>query len=202
MATEPVRAAIGPGEPWRTAPDDPPEANAQPVSGSDLARGLMLLRASNMNVVRLQLAMERRDRRLAMEAVDDLVALDREIGGFVSAMPQARSHFGDLSREIEGQRTAIAAEKLVLAGGKSGPRLRTGAEQDASTEAADPPDWIGPIIADGEEDAAPGGAVRGAAVVGGMLLFIGAGTAAAIYALGLDLAPLVDAARTWLGELR
>ena len=49
---------------------------AAPDLGSDaLAEGLMLVRASTLKMIRLQLAMERHDRRAAIEAVDDLVAL-------------------------------------------------------------------------------------------------------------------------------
>lgn len=96
----------------------------QPASVTDLARGLMLLRASNMNVIRLQLAMERSDRRTAMEALDGLVALDREIGGFIGEPPDPE--LSAMARRLDGQKTVIASEKLIFAAGKRGPTIAPG----------------------------------------------------------------------------
>src|SRR3546814_5591924 len=77
---------------------------ARPASESDLARGMLLLRASNMNVMRLQLAMERSDRRLAMEELDCLVALDGEIKGFIEDMPPADAALHEMTRRIDAQK--------------------------------------------------------------------------------------------------
>jgi hypothetical protein len=98
----------------------------QPASATDLARSLMLLRASNMNVIRLQLAMERSDRRTAMEALDDLVALDREIGGFIGDPPDPE--LSEMARHLDSQKTVIASEKLVFAAGKRGPAIAPGSQ--------------------------------------------------------------------------
>src|SRR3546814_5011313 len=97
---------------------------ARPASESDLARGMLLLRASNMNVMRLQLAMERSDRRLAMEALDCLVALDGEIKGFIEDMPPADAALHDLTRRIDAQNAVLASEQLVFAAGRVGTGLR------------------------------------------------------------------------------
>ena len=88
--------------------ESPVRRDAAPVFvGSDeLAEGLMLVRASTLKVIRLQLAMERKDRRVALEAVDDLVALDRRLEGYL----------GDVTApELEVERAALNREKLTLA---------------------------------------------------------------------------------------
>jgi len=55
-----------------------------PVGSEELAEGLMLVRASTLKMIRLQLAMERHDRVVAQEAVDDLVALDRRLEDYLA----------------------------------------------------------------------------------------------------------------------
>ena len=75
--------------------------------GSDaLAEGLMLVRASTLKMIRLQLAMERRDRRVALATVDDLVALDRQLEHYLADVP---------APELERERAALNREKLTLA---------------------------------------------------------------------------------------
>ena len=95
----------------------------RPASEGDLTRGMLLLRASNMNMMRLQLAMERSDRRLAMEALDGLVALDGEIRGLIEDMPPAHETLIEMSRRLDAQKTVLASEKLVFAAGRAGPSL-------------------------------------------------------------------------------
>jgi hypothetical protein len=82
-----------------------------PAIGSDeLAEGLMLVRASTLKMIRLQLAMERQDRRVALEEVDDLLAIDRRLQNYLG--DQERSPF---FRELEAERAALNREKLTLA---------------------------------------------------------------------------------------
>ena len=50
-------------------------ANQDRIGSKALARGLLLMRASAIHVVRLQLAMERRDRKAALRTVDELMRL-------------------------------------------------------------------------------------------------------------------------------
>ena len=62
----------------------------RPAIGSEqLAKGLLLVRASTLNVIRLQLAMERRDRPVALQTVDELMLLDRQIGEFMADLALA-----------------------------------------------------------------------------------------------------------------
>ncbi len=85
-----------------------------PVMGNDeLAEGLMIVRASTLKVIRLQLAMERNDRRVAIEAIDELIALDRRMEAYlahVPALPDRR-----LEQALLLDRSALNREKLTLA---------------------------------------------------------------------------------------
>ena len=90
------------------------DQEAVPVSGEALAEGLMLVRASTLKVIRLQLAMERHDRRGALEAVDDLVELDRKLQHYLGDAPAL---FGQerLREELDREQAALQREKLALA---------------------------------------------------------------------------------------
>lgn len=97
---------------------------AAPASRADLAIGMQLLRASNMKAVRLQLALFRRDRTLALEAIDGLVDLDAEIASFIADMPPPAvsvNEMDDIAVWIDEQKRAIASEKLALVCGADGP---------------------------------------------------------------------------------
>ena len=92
-------------------------AAAVPQVGSDaLAEGLMLVRASTLKIVRLQLAMERQDRRVALETVDDLVALDRLLQDYLADVPAAAAQTL-LSDALDDERAMLNREKLALASG-------------------------------------------------------------------------------------
>lgn len=92
------------------------EAAVPPIGCEELAEGLMLVRASTLKIVRLQLAMERQDRRVALEAVDDLVALDRLLQDYLADVPAAAAQL--LLRDaLNDERAMLNREKLVLASG-------------------------------------------------------------------------------------
>ena len=86
------------------------------VGSEELAEGLMLVRASTLKIVRLQLAMERQDRRVALEAVDDLVALDRLLQDYLADVPAAAEQ-SRLSNALDDERAMLNREKLALASG-------------------------------------------------------------------------------------
>jgi hypothetical protein len=89
------------------------EFAAAPQVGSDeLAEGLMLVRATSLKMIRLQLAIERRDRRVALEAVDDLVALDRRLQDYLADVSSAQLMF---RHALDAERAALNREKLTLA---------------------------------------------------------------------------------------
>ncbi|MGS1018317.1 hypothetical protein [Allosphingosinicella humi] len=168
----------------------------QPASVTDLARGLMLLRASNMNVIRLQLAMERSDRRTAMEALDDLVALDREIGGFIGEPPDPE--LSEMARHLDSQKTVIASEKLVFAAGKRGPIIAPGSQvpppatpaeiEPGPEEIAAYADPMAGLYAD--EEAVPRRTWRILGIL--FLTFVALGLAAALYLAITNQLPSAD----------
>jgi hypothetical protein len=88
---------------------------SQPV-GDQLMRALIFIRANTMNMIRLQLAMERGDRRLALQTVDELVALDGKIRDLVEA-GAAGTEISQMQREVDQQRLTLSLEKLALAAG-------------------------------------------------------------------------------------
>jgi len=92
------------------------EAEPIAIGGEALAEGLMLVRASTLKIVRLQLAMERQDRRVALEAVDDLVALDRLLQDYLADVPAAAEQ-SRLSDALDDERAMLNREKLALASG-------------------------------------------------------------------------------------
>jgi hypothetical protein len=101
-------------------------AGTRAVGSDDLAQGLLLVQASAIKVVRLQLAMERRDRRTALEAVDELMRLDRRISDFLDDLPINAAKVSAAREEVEAQGRALAREKFALAAGMAGPRLSVG----------------------------------------------------------------------------
>lgn len=88
-------------------------ATGAPTSKHELADGLMLLRASTLKIIRLQLAMERHDRRAALESIDDLVTLDRRLQVYLATMPASEEHVL-LKRNVEADCSMLNLEKLTL----------------------------------------------------------------------------------------
>ena len=72
-----------------------------------------------MKIVRLQLAMERRDRQVALQAVDDLMMLDGKIRDFLNHIPIYGSGIASMQQEIEDQRGWLVREKFTLGAGMS-----------------------------------------------------------------------------------
>jgi len=104
------------------------------VGSDELVQGLMLVRASTMKVIRLQLAMERRDRRLALQTMDDLVDLDGRIRDFLQDIPVSPTVIARMQREMEEQRICLAREKFTLTAGvgKAAERDRAWIERPAA----------------------------------------------------------------------
>jgi hypothetical protein len=173
------RAAL----PWREA--------ELPASPADLAEGLLLIRASTVKMLRLQLAMERRDQAVALQAVDDLVALDDRLALLLGNPPGGALE--PLVRDLEEQRFALQREKFGLAA----------AFVKRSPEAA--PHWIErasePLVQDEameplpDRPREPGSSVRSIALwIAAGFLCIVAALAAAGLVLGWDPTSLLPAA--------
>ncbi|RJF85582.1 hypothetical protein [Sphingomonas cavernae] len=118
---------------------DRSEHAAAGVSRTELVTGMQLLRAVNMQSVRLQLAVLRRDRRPAMESLDHLADMDRELEHFIEGIGPAGAAAPEL-REIAElvalQKRALADEKIALMAGISGAKL--GGETIAQLPEAEP----------------------------------------------------------------
>lgn len=106
------------------APDADARGGAAPTI-EEHAMSLQLYRSGMLSLTRLQLALERGDRPRAMEAIDDLHALDVEIERVIAALPLASDEVrqGRIGRSVRQGKMAVAFEKLALAGGISGPDL-------------------------------------------------------------------------------
>ncbi len=85
-----------------------------------LRAGWDLARASQLTMVRLQLALHKSNRRSAMQALDTLLDIEAEMAELAAILDDAPTHaVGDaaLSGFIGLQKAAIAVEKHALAGG-------------------------------------------------------------------------------------
>lgn len=130
------------------AGDEPDGVDLAPT---DLARSLTFIRASNLQVMRLELARERQDRRGVMAAMDELVGLDRELGRFIESIPHPA--LNGIGRELEAQKREMIEQRLVLARGKTGPVIAPAAARQPAR----------PVIARPVAQAAPATAPTAAA---------------------------------------
>jgi len=97
-------------------------AGPKPIAGPpSLLTRLELARASQLTMLRLQLALHKSNRRTAMQALDDLLDIDAELEGLAARLNGGSpAHLADeaaLSDFIKLQKAAIAVEKHALAGG-------------------------------------------------------------------------------------
>jgi len=112
---------------------------AAAIGSDELAEGLMLVRASTLKMIRFQLAMERQDRRVALQAVDDLVALDRRLDDYLADVPAAHEQL--LFRNaLDHERALLNQEKLGLVGEVIRRPAEPAVEEPSASEGA----WLGP----------------------------------------------------------
>jgi hypothetical protein len=103
-----------------------------------LRAGFDLARASQLTMVRLQLALHKSNRRSAMQALDTLLDIEAEMAELAAILDATPAHSGDdtaLSGFIGCQKAAIAVEKHVLAGGD----WPSDARPDVVSESGDAP---------------------------------------------------------------
>ncbi len=115
-----------------------PSQGPPPIGSDDLLEGLMLVRASTLKMIRLQLAIERSDRRVALEAVDDLVSLDRRLRDYLSAVAGSDEQIM-FRRELDADRAMLDREKLTLAA-----EVLRRAPEPHVEQAVEDDDWLGP----------------------------------------------------------
>lgn len=112
-----------------------PGETAISVGSNDLAEELMLLRASTLKIIRLQLAIERHDRHVALMVLDELIALDRRLQErLTGARPTGEQLM--FRSELDFERAALNKEKLTLAAGIYR-RSSNNVEQSDTVEEAD-----------------------------------------------------------------
>lgn len=104
-------------------PDGPANGNPPPIPSEDLIAGLQLLRAANLQAVRLQLAMFRQERRTAMESLDRLADMDRELERFLAGLEPAAPALDAINRLVATQKNALADEKIALMAEIRGPKV-------------------------------------------------------------------------------
>ena len=134
------------------------DSTAGPPDRDDLVEGLVLVRASTLKLARLQLALERRDRRVALEAVDDLVRFDQSLEQHLSGLRDTHEHsVMDLAVAVE--RAALNREKLALAAEiiSNGSDAPEADQQPAERpiEASEPPQVVHEAVEDRTDDAFP-----------------------------------------------
>ena len=166
--------------------ESPSNVRESAVSGEDVAEGLMLVRASTLKIIRLQLAMERHDRRGVLEAVDDLVALDRRLQDCLAHMPADGDRLM-FRHELDTESALLNREKLSLA---AEVLCRPADLLVEPTEVADD-DWLGPRDLPMEQHQEPRKRRRLLALA---LPALAAGLAAGAYAISLD------QAASWLAQ--
>lgn len=113
---------------------------AQDNSSNELALGLQLMRASSITASRLQLALARRDRRVAMAALDTLAAVDAEVELLVDRLSGRGASTPELTAIgawLAEEKKAASAERLNLACDFSGPGLVSPSGQSSEPADAD-----------------------------------------------------------------
>ena len=98
------------------------EARARGVEPEELREALGLVQESVIKLLRFQLAMERRDRRVAMEVMDDVVLLERRLNAIVTRLPESPAAAAHPSHraDLDAARSLLAREKFTLAAGAPG----------------------------------------------------------------------------------
>lgn len=111
------------------SPAGPANGNPPPIPPEELIAGIQLLRAANLQTVRLQLAMFRQERRSAMESLDRLAEMDRELERFLAGLEPAAPALDEINRLVTAQKSALADEKIALMAEISGPKVAAKADR-------------------------------------------------------------------------
>jgi len=115
--------------------DGIPHTRIEPKEGLPL----QFLRASGLAQARLQLAVLSGNRRRALEQIDRLVQIDKEIERIADGTVGIARPLAQLASELVDQRLAIASEKLALASEVKLPRLEPAFPEEIEVVEADVP---------------------------------------------------------------
>lgn len=150
-----------------------------------LRTGLALARASQLTMLRLQLALHKSNRRTAMQALDNLLDIDAEMEGLAATLTRVPAPLADdaaLSDFIGLQKAAIAVEKHALTGGdwRSDPKpmaITAPGNSAGDTDLLAPP----PLSGDDVSDDKRAGSRRWIYVLAGAMVVILIGIGLSVY---------------------
>ena len=108
---------------------------AEAAMSDELRDTLRLVQETVLKVVRFQLAMNRQDRRLAMQSIDDVMMLERKIADLLNDAGDSGEDLSEAEARLAEERSALLREKFTLAAGRIG-----FAEPSAEPPPADPVD--------------------------------------------------------------
>lgn len=112
-----------------------PEAHpARAAEDRDIDQALLLVQEGMLKMLRFQLALVRQDRRVAMQTIDGVISLERELAEYVQSSATARPRRAASQAAIAEDRAALVREKFTLAAGH-GPEAGYGAEAVRQREA-------------------------------------------------------------------
>ena len=114
-----------------------PEAHpARAAEDRDIDQALLLVQEGMLKMLRFQLALVRQDRRVAMQTIDGVISLERELAEYVQSSATARPRRAASQAAIAEDRAALVREKFTLAAGH-GREAGYGAEAVREREAMD-----------------------------------------------------------------
>lgn len=154
-----------------------------------LFQGLLLVRASTLKMIRLQLALVRNDRRVALNALDDLVALDHRLHDHLNTIPMTSDELARW-RKVDADASALTQEKLTIAAEIS--CQRTSQTEQARVEEDVTSLQAGDVPHEGEFQEEPPSRRRLWLVIATIVLLTGLVTG------GFIVAPIVA---PWLGQM-
>lgn len=94
------------------------KAHAARTAGDrDIDQALLLVQEGMLKMLRFQLALVRQDRRVAMEAIDGVLSLERQLEAYVQSSGSVQSRSAASQATIAGDRAALVREKFTLAAG-------------------------------------------------------------------------------------
>ena len=95
-----------------------PEAHpARAAEDRDIDQALLLVQEGMLKMLRFQLALVRQDRRVAMQTIDGVISLERELAEYIQSSATARPRRAASQAAIAEDRAALVREKFTLAAG-------------------------------------------------------------------------------------
>jgi len=122
----------------------PRTQGAVTAESRNIDEALLLVQEGMLKMLRFQLALVRQDRRVAMQAIDGVISLERQLDDYVRSSCAAQARSAASQAMIAEDRAALLREKFTLAAGH--PR--------EVRPAAEPSDAPGPVESAAEPEPA------------------------------------------------